>query len=48
LLEFADIAEKLELAEKDTQRDKAACKAWDYLDVHLESLVIFDNVVEPS
>jgi WD40 repeat protein len=48
LIEFADLAEKLEMADKDTPRDKAARKAWDYLDSHPDSLVIFDNVLEPS
>jgi hypothetical protein len=48
LLEFSDLAEKLDLADRETPRDKAARKAWDYLDAHPESLVIFDNVLEPA
>jgi hypothetical protein len=48
LIEFSDLAEKLEMADRDTPRDKAARKAWDYLDSHPDSLVIFDNVLEPS
>ncbi len=48
LFEFSDLAEKLDLADRETPRDKAARKAWDYLDAHPDSLVIFDNVVEPS
>ncbi len=47
LLEFANLAEKLELADTETPRDKAARKAWDYLDAHPESLVILDNILEP-
>lgn len=48
LIEFSDLAEKLEMSDRDTPRDKAARKAWDYLDAHPDALVIFDNVLEPS
>jgi WD40 repeat protein len=48
LFEFSDLAEKLEMSDRDTPRDKAARKAWDYLDSHPDALVIFDNVLEPS
>jgi WD40 repeat protein len=48
LIEFSDLAEKLEMSDRDTPRDKAARKAWDYLDSHPDALVIFDNVLEPS
>lgn len=48
LFEFSDLAEKLDMANRDTPRDKAARKAWDYLDSHPDALVIFDNVLEPS
>ena len=48
LFEFSDLAEKLDMADRDTPRDKAARKAWDYLDSHPDTLVIFDNVLEPS
>ncbi len=48
LSEFSDLAEKLEMADRDTPRDNAARKAWDYLDSHPDALVIFDNVLEPS
>jgi WD40 repeat protein len=48
LFEFSDLAEKLEMADRDTPRDQAARKVWDYLDLHPDALVIFDNVLEPS
>ena len=48
LFEFSDLAEKLEMSDRDTPRDKAARKVWDYLDTHPDALVIFDNVLEPS
>jgi hypothetical protein len=48
VFEFSDLAQKLEMADRDTPRDKAARKAWDYLDSHPDALVIFDNVLEPS
>ena len=48
LIEFSDLAEKLEMSDRDTPRDKAARQAWDYLDAHPDALVIFDNVLEPS
>jgi len=48
LLEFADLAEKLELADRETPRDKAARKSWEYLDTRPKALVIFDNVLEPA
>jgi hypothetical protein len=48
LIEFSELAEKLDLVGRDTSSDKAARKAWDYLDSHPDSLVIFDNVLEPS
>jgi FOG: WD40 repeat len=48
LIEFSDLAEKLEMADRNTPRDNAARGAWDYLDSHPDSLVIFDNVLEPA
>jgi len=48
LIEFSDLAEKLEMADREMPRDKAARKVCDYLDSHSDALVIFDNVLEPS
>jgi hypothetical protein len=48
LSEFSDLAENLEMADRNTPRDIAARRAWDYLDSHSDALVIFDNIIEPS
>jgi len=48
LHEFADLAEILGLADKETPRDQAAHKAWAFLDARQDALVVLDNVIEPA
>jgi WD40 repeat protein len=48
LYEFAELAETLGLADRETPRERAAHQVWAYLDAHPDTLVVFDNVVEPA